>query len=106
MTRASLRFWALSSTIRIGSPAMDASSVGRRERQQAMHRLQERVPSVSALRDDLGSPRFQTPALLDVEVLHGPDDNRQLASGRKRPEAYDEFQPVDVRHQEVDDHQR
>src|SRR5213080_1464680 len=105
-TRISFRLTELSSTIRIRSPATRAlrgpASAGR-HRYVGGEFFDERRGAQRLEHDGLRGS-LEPLALLLREVLHGPHDDRRPAAGGALPEAFQEFESVDLRHGEVENH--
>src|SRR5438552_16143083 len=97
----SLRFTALSSTMRIaspGTPDLPAAGAGNVRGQL----LDERLRALR-LEDDRLRGGFELPAVLAGEVLERPHDDRRPTADRGPAEAREELEAVEAGHDEVQD---
>src|SRR6266446_9863707 len=104
--RRSFTFISLSSTIRMHSPA-NATSVSPRylpPRQEGVQLPQQRGGTVVSLHHHCLCGLTQARLVLFGEILHRPDDHGRAPARLHPAKALEEFEPVELRHEQVKHH--
>src|SRR5215472_3601999 len=113
--RTSFKLAALSSTTRMGSPAIGLPrrrvarvralyGSARRTHRKLAKLFDKGVTGPLTLENDPVRRRGESALVLARKVLRGPHNHRCLAASGRPPETIEEVEPIHARHQEVEDH--